>query len=143
MESFEQANPKLEIFKGDISMNPSRSCDINTPHSHQWGGIDTLGLEALLNADLSMTLVDARPDQWFDGMLIQGAERLPADATEHVMGKTLPHKNQLIVVYCAGEGCSSSHTLAKRLSDSGYENIIEYHGGIREWKALSKPIQTL
>jgi rhodanese-related sulfurtransferase len=110
---------------------------------HPWGEIDTQGLEALLKSRVPMTLVDARSDKWFDGILILGAQRLPSDAPEDVIKKTLPNKNQLVVVYCAGEVCDASKTLAKRLVDQGYKNVIDYHGGIHEWLANNKPIQKI
>ena len=110
---------------------------------HPWGEIDTQGLEAMLNAKVPMTLVDARADKWFDGILILGAQRLPSDAHEDVIRKILPNKNQLVVVYCAGEGCDASKNLAKRLVGQGYENVIDYHGGTKEWLASHKPIQKI
>lgn len=108
---------------------------------HQWGEIDTQGLEALLKAKTPIALVDARSDKWFDGTLIQGAQRLPAETAKREIEKILPNKNQLIVVYCAGEGCPASKNLAKRLLELGYKNIIDYHDGIQVWKAQNKPIE--
>jgi len=119
------------------------------PASHKetaevrWGAIDTRGLEALIKAKIPMSVVDARTDQWFDGTIITGAQRLPMDATKEVVEKTLPNKNQLVVVYCAGEGCPASKMLAKRLEEEGYANVIDYHGGIHEWTSHHKPTEKI
>ena len=108
-----------------------------------WGQIDMQGLEELVNGKVPFSLVDARSDKWFDGTLIAGARRLPADASKETIEKTLPSKTELVVVYCGGEQCPASKTLAQRLADYGYKNIMDYHGGISEWKAQNKPIQKL
>ncbi len=107
----------------------------------KWGVIDTLGLEALIKAKIPMTLVDARTDEWFDHTLIVSAQRLPLDASLDTLKKTLPHKDQLVVVYCAGEGCPTSKSLAKRLVEEGYTCLIDYHEGIQEWISHQNPIQ--
>lgn len=108
---------------------------------NQWGEIDAQALEELLQSNIPMILVDARSDKWFDGNLIQGAIRLPADAPDETIAQILPNKGQLVVVYCAGEGCPASKHLAKRLIELGYNNVVDYHHGIKEWMALNKPIQ--
>jgi len=107
----------------------------------KWGEINTKGLEVLLHSKIPMTLVDARKDKYFDGTLILGAKRLPSDSTHEAIEEILPNKHQLTVVYCAGEGCEASKNLAKRLVEMGYISVIEYHDGIRKWKALRKPTQ--
>lgn len=110
---------------------------------HSWGEVNAQGLQALLDSKVSMQLVDARADKWFDGTLIMGAKRLPDDSTEEVIEKTLPDKKQLIVAYCGGGECPASQNLAKRLVELGYQSVLDYQGGISEWKALKKPIQKL
>ncbi len=105
------------------------------------GTIDMLGLEALMNAKTPMVLIDARTDKYFDGTMIPGAKRLSIESPEADIEKLLPEKNMLIVVYCAGVGCPASKMLASRLMKEGYKNVIDYHHGIREWKANNKPIE--
>ncbi len=110
---------------------------------HPWGVVDTQGLEALLGSKVPLRLVDARTDKWFDGTLIQGAERLPADASNEVIKKTLPNKQHLVVVYCFGESCPASKNLATRLVELGYSHVIDYHLGIQAWTAQQKPTQKI
>lgn len=105
------------------------------------GTIDMLGLEALIDAKTPMVLIDARTDKYFDGTLIAGAKRLHVESSQADVEKLLPEKNTLIVVYCAGIGCPASKMMASRLIKEGYKNVIDYHHGIREWKANNKPIE--
>ena len=108
-----------------------------------WGQIDMEGLEGILNGKVPFSLVDARPDKLFDGTLIAGARRLPADTSAEMIEKSLPNKNQLVIVYCGGGKGPASKNLAQRLVEYGYTNVLDYHGGISEWKAQNKPIQKL
>lgn len=123
------------------TLNSSSQCSRENISPAKWGVIDTRGLEALIKAKIPMVLVDARTDEWFDHTLIVSAERLPLDASSDTLKKILPHKDQLVVVYCAGEGCPTSKSLATRLVEEGYTCLIDYHEGIREWISHQNPIQ--
>jgi rhodanese-related sulfurtransferase len=109
--------------------------------AHQGGVIDTQGLETLLNSQTPFSLVDARSDQYFDGTLIMGAKRLPAESEKVTIEQSLPDKKKLVVVYCAGPQCPASKNLAKRLVELGYTNVVDYHGGMQEWIENNKPTQ--
>lgn len=109
--------------------------------SHPWEEIDASKLETMINSEIPMELVDARTDKWFDGTLISGAKRLPADSSDMAIAQALPNKTELVVVYCGGEKCPASKQLAQRLVNVGYKNVFDYHGGISEWKALGKATQ--
>jgi len=111
-------------------------------HANQpWQTIDFKGLEELLASKTPMKLIDARSDEYFDGKLIPGARHLAAESSEAEIQKVLPDKDSLIVVYCAGVMCPASQTLAGRLVDMGYTNVMDYHGGIKEWMAHNKPVE--
>jgi rhodanese-related sulfurtransferase len=99
------------------------------------GEIDARGLKTLFDSKVSFDLLDARRDKYFHGDLIPGAKRLPSDSTPEQIASGLPHKSKLIVVYCAGEGCAASQNLCKTLLQAGYQNVIEFPGGEKEWKA--------
>lgn len=101
--------------------------------------IDAQTLHQLIQSQTPMVLVDARGDKYFDGVLIETAQRLPSDATDEIIAQALPNKDQQIVVYCAGEGCPASEILANRLVGAGYTQVYDYHGGMREWMSLNKP----
>lgn len=105
--------------------------------------IDAQTLHQLIQSQTPMILVDARGDKYFDGVLIETAQRLPSDASDDLITQLLPNKDQQIVVYCAGEGCPASENLANRLAAAGYTQVYDYHGGIKEWMSLNNPTTTV
>jgi rhodanese-related sulfurtransferase len=100
-----------------------------------FGHIDAKGLKALMDTKIPMELLDARKDKYFYGDILPGAKRLPSDSTPEKIKSVLPSEDELIIAYCAGEGCDASKNLVAKLIDNGYTNVIEFHGGEREWKA--------
>src|SRR4051812_26724098 len=79
------------------------------------------------------TLLDVREgDEWEQGHLDK-AVFLPRGFLEVKADKTLPNKQQPIVVYCAG-GVRSA-LAAKTLQDLGYTNVASMAGGFGQWKA--------
>jgi rhodanese-related sulfurtransferase len=105
---------------------------------HGWykdyGHIDAKGLKALMDTKTPMTILDARTDKWFKGVVIPGSKRLPSDYTLDQIKAALPHKNTLVIAYCAGEVCDASKNLVAKLVENGYTNVIDFHGGEHEWK---------
>ena len=55
--------------------------------------------------------------------------------------KALPSKQAMIVVYCGSAKCPLSGQLAAKLSELGYENIVEYRPGIKGWKEAGGAIE--
>lgn len=133
----------LAVTSGSTVVCAGNAPDQQQISRHAWGEINLQGLEALIQSKVPMRLVDARTDKWFDGTLIAGAQRLPADATEEAIVKILPQKAELVVVYCGGGQCPASKNLAQRLVDYGYKHVIDYHGGISEWKGNNKPTENV
>lgn len=86
-----------------------------------------------------MIVLDARSQQYFDGTLLPNAIWLPSDSAEKVITSTIPTKNNLIVVYCAGTKCPASGWLYDKLTSLGYTNVFEYHGGISDWISKGYP----
>jgi rhodanese-related sulfurtransferase len=37
-------------------------------------------------------------------------------------------------VYCASRSCTASPTLAQKLVDIGFTNVVDFEGGIAEWE---------
>src|SRR5436190_22491551 len=87
------------------------------------------------------TLLDVREgDEWEQGHLNE-AIFLPRGFLEVKADKTLPDKNQPIVVYCAG-GVRSA-LAAKTLQDFGYTDVYSMRVGFSEWKNNGMPFVTL
>src|SRR5262245_61339847 len=85
-----------------------------------------------LNLENGFTLLDVREgDEWEQGHLNE-AIFLPRGFLEVKADKTLPDKNQPIVVYCAG-GVRSA-LAAKTLQDLGYTDVYSMRGGFKDRK---------
>lgn len=44
-------------------------------------------------------------------------------------------KAKEIIVYCESRECGASGSVAQTLGESGFENVIEYEGGMLDWKS--------
>jgi molybdopterin/thiamine biosynthesis adenylyltransferase len=85
-----------------------------------------------LNGNREFALLDVREkDEWDQGHL-DSALFLPRGFLEVRVEKSLPDKNQPIIVYCAG-GVRSA-LAAKSLNQLGYTNVRSMAGGYSAWK---------
>jgi len=93
---------------------------------------------------LDYVLLDVRPKTSYDQGHIKGAESLfiPQTTPEQV-GKILPDKDQVVVVYCASHKCNMSHYAALALLNAGYKKVFDYKGGIYEWLSKGNPIESV
>lgn len=65
---------------------------------------------------------------------------------EHIPGSiNIPHgeegefelrfdRMKEIILYCSSNECSAAFQVAQTLNDKGFFNILEFEGGIQEWK---------
>ena len=107
---------------GDIRLDPAVAT------------ISTAGLKALLDARTPLTLVDARFGKWDDGARIKDARTANVQMSDKEIKRALPFKHKLIITYCSNLKCPASAKLAKKLSQMGYKNVIEYPYGIDGWR---------
>lgn len=112
---------------GAISQTPTTSGQ----HMHTTIKADELKL--WYDQKKPMVVIDARSEKYFDGRLLPNAKWLPSESSEKEILATIPRKDNLIVVYCAGVKCPASGWLYDKLYSMGYHNLYEYHEGIEEW----------
>ncbi len=123
-------------------MDCNESCSIPTsPVSKEYGHLDTNGLVVLISSEIPLTILDARVGKWDDGKRIGAAQHLSYEATAEEAAKMIPNKKALIVVYCSNLQCPASTGLAKRLTELGYPNILQYEAGIQEWIKSGHPVR--
>ena len=81
-------------------------------------------------------IIDVRSAQLFKEGHVPGAISFPLSEFDQLIGKffesVMPDKP--IIAYCFGRECSDSHTVAKKLSESGYSTVKVFVGGFDEWK---------
>ena len=91
----------------------------------------TEGLEIAKN-NPDAIIVDVRRDDEYKAGHIPGAVLLTMETiTAETAAKVLPHKNQMILIYCRSG--KRSKIAAQNLLDLGYTNLIEF-GGILDYK---------
>lgn len=98
--------------------------------------IEAVKLKGLIDSQTDFVLLDARGPHWHDGNKIPGAILAWYEDSADVFEKIIPAKNLLIVVYCFSSTCPLGPRLAGRLVQLGYENVIQYPGGLKEWRDI-------
>jgi len=98
-------------------------------------------LKRLLDNRLPVILLDARRGKFDDRKRIPGAKSLHDKSSREKIARTIKDPNSLIVTYCTDKACPASLRLAKRLIHLGYQNVLDYQGGIREWEEAGYPIK--
>lgn len=110
-----------------------------------YGHIDAKGLKALMDSKTPFVLLDARGNDWSDGNKIQGAILASYKNSPEELELIIPHTDTLVVVYCFSATCPLSPRLAQKLVDWGYANVVEFSGGLKEWRDVfgypTEPIQ--
>jgi len=43
-------------------------------------------------------------------------------------------KDHEVIVYCGSFECPDSSKAARLLDDAGFENVLQYEGGLKDWK---------
>jgi rhodanese-related sulfurtransferase len=115
------------------------SPDKQTEHAQQHALIKAEELKSLYDQKVSMTVLDARSPNYFNGILLPDAIWLPHETSEKAIFSLLPSKDKLIVVYCHGIECPASGWLYDRLVSLGYSNVYEYHEGYVDWVKRGYP----
>ena len=102
-----------------------------------YGHIDAKGLKAVLDARMPLVLLDGRGNNWHDGTIIPGAKLAWYEDSAEDFAKLIPNLDTLVVVYCYSFSCPLSPRLAQKLVDLGYRNVVEYAGGLSQWRDVA------
>jgi rhodanese-related sulfurtransferase len=87
-------------------------------------------------------IVDARSPELYAMGHIDGAVSLPLVGIENVLPGFLGRaaKDQMIITYCSGFGCTDSFDLGVQLIESGYRDVRVFEGGYPEWRDAGLPV---
>jgi rhodanese-related sulfurtransferase len=102
--------------------------------------IDASDLREQLASDDRPVLVNALAREAFEERRIPGSISIPASEALRLAPDLLA-KDQPIVVYCSSRNCTASPTLAQKLVDLGYTEVMDFEGGIEEWERAGFPMQ--
>jgi len=61
----------------------------------------------------------------------------PPDSFVERFGTVVPDIDRQIVVYCWGPQCETAGKAGRMLLKEGYTNVLEYKGGLQEWRKSS------
>jgi rhodanese-related sulfurtransferase len=98
-------------------------------------------LRTLIYSGADVVLVDVlSPDSYRAGHL-PGAINIPVNDIEEEAPKRLARAD-IVVVYCASRECHASRAAAQELESLGYVHVIEYEGGLADWREASYPLES-
>jgi glyoxylase-like metal-dependent hydrolase (beta-lactamase superfamily II)/rhodanese-related sulfurtransferase len=81
------------------------------------------------------TLLDCRGPDYFRWEHIPGAKNVRWKYLQEKSAALLPRRTELIITYCQSYLCDASVKGYEALVKLGYRNVLEYSGGIEEWRA--------
>ncbi len=84
--------------------------------------------------------VDSRPFEDYEKGHILNALSIPFDEVDRVLNQREINPQDILVIYCDGQGCRSSEILAMRLHREGFSRIKVFFGGWEEWIARGLPV---
>lgn len=97
-------------------------------------------LMRMISSGTKFKLVDVLDRSHFAKEHIQGAISLPVNEIEKKASKILK-KEDSIVVYCASFDCQASTMAAEKLLSMGYKNVLDYKGGLKDYKEANLPLE--
>lgn len=106
--------------------------------------IKTITREELVNLqkEKKPKLIDVLDRKSYEKEHLPGALSIPLDELSGKAGELLPKKDELIITYCGGFDCPASTKAAKILLGQGYKNVLDYKGGLEDYKAGKLPVES-
>jgi len=97
-------------------------------------------LMEMIESGPKFKLVDVLPRGSYEKEHIKGAISIPLNEIEQKAAKALK-KNDVIIVYCASFDCQASTRAAEKLLELGYKDVLDYKGGLKDYKEAHLPLQ--
>lgn len=102
--------------------------------------ISTDDLKKKLESDEEFELVHVLSEDQFR------KEHIP-DSVNIPLGEIGKRRNELdmdkeIILYCKDFDCGASPKAAKKLEKLGFEKVVDYEGGIEDWKDKGYPVES-
>jgi len=87
-----------------------------------------------------MKIIDVLSKESYAKEHIKGAISLPLETIDKDTTKQWD-KKETIVVYCASFDCPASTKAAEKLQLLGFKNVLDYKGGLKDYKEGSLPLE--
>jgi len=92
-------------------------------------------LKGILKADKDAKLADVLSGDSFATGHIGNSISLPVNTIDEKSAAGVFKKSDKIIVYCASFQCHASTEAAKKLTALGYDNVLDYKGGLADWQS--------
>jgi len=92
------------------------------------------------NPRSGFALVNVLGEDAFREQHIPGSINIPKGEEEEFERRF--NKDKEIIVYCASPDCDASPTVARELTDRGFDSIRDYEAGMSEWKEAGYPVES-
>lgn len=103
--------------------------------------ITRAAIQAALDTNETVTLVEALPASYYDEAHLPGALQINHDEVDAKASILLPDKSAKIIVYCSNAACTNSGIAAHRLNQLGYSNVFKYVEGKQDWIGEGLPVE--
>lgn len=120
----------LKVFPFVLALILMTGCTSSTPEAGSYWQITMDEAIALMEEESEYIILDVRTPEEFAEKHIPGAINIPNETISTAKIPELPHKEQLILVYCRSG--NRSKQASQKLAALGYTNIVEF-GGIIDW----------
>lgn len=105
--------------------------------------ITAVNLRALLAEKHDLLLLDVLPPEFFEQEHLPGARNACVYQTDFLdlAGKLIASPDQCVLVYDADRDSLASTVAAKKLVGAGYSNVLDFVGGLEEWRSAGEPVE--
>lgn len=97
-------------------------------------------LQVMIASGEPFKVVDVLDKEHYEKEHIKGALSLPLNDIAKNASKLLK-KDETIVVYCASFDCQASTMAAKKLISLGFKKVLDYKGGLKDYKEANLPLE--
>jgi len=125
----------MVLFAATYAMAHCGACGIGgVEEKHGVKEITYAEFQKIRSSGEDYVLLDALSTESYNEGHIEGALSLPVNSINAESAGKLLNKTDNIVVYCGSFKCSASTNAARVLQALGYENVLDYKGGLQEWE---------
>lgn len=102
-------------------------------------GISADDLREKMAANPDLLVINVLSEKWYRDCHIAGSINVPLDKLIYQMEQY--DREQEVVVYCALDECDASEKAYVLLRCMGFDRVVDYRGGIKEWFRLGYAIE--
>lgn len=102
-------------------------------------GISAEDLRTKMAENPNLLVINVLSEKWYRDCHIAGSINVPLDKLIYQMEQY--DRDQEVVVYCALDECDASEKAYVLLRCMGFDQVVDYRGGIKEWFQLTYAVE--